>query len=104
MKKLISLIVVLAMVFSCMPAHLVAFADTESIVLDADKSITANVNTKTVTDTFSASYDAHSLYVYHSNWNQRNAYVGFDLTNAFTEEQLGVEYAVKKATVAVNCV
>ena len=103
-KKIVSFVVVLCMIFSCMPTNLTVFAESSSIVLNASKSITANVNTKTVTDTFSASYDAHSLYVYHSNWNQRNAYIGFDLKNAFTKEQLGVEYAVKKATVTVNCV
>ncbi len=103
-KKVFSLIIVLCMIISCIPMQITVFAEADSIVLNATKSVTANVNTKVVTDAFSSSYDAHSLYVYHSNWNQRNAYIGFDLKNAFSDEQLGNDYAVKKATVTINCV
>lgn len=103
-NRVLCLFVVLCMVIGCIPAQLTALAESNVITVTSTKSVTANINTKVVTDTFSSSYSSSSLYVYHSNWNQRNAYFGFDLNSAFTTEQLGEDYAVTKATVTVNCV
>ncbi len=102
MKKVLALVLTLVMALSVMPS-LSVFAAEDSVSVTATKSITANLNTQVVTDTYSSSYSASDLYVYHSNWNQRNAYVGFDLSNAFTSDQLKEGNAVTQATLTATC-
>ncbi|MBQ8540847.1 MAG: BNR-4 repeat-containing protein [Clostridia bacterium] len=102
MKKVLSFIVALCMVVSVIPA-LPAIAEDNTVTITATKTMTANLSTQSITDTFSGSYDATNLYVYHSNWNQRNGYIGFDLSNAFTAEQLREGSIITNATLTVNC-
>ncbi len=104
-KKLIALIVALTMIASVMPVIGASAADNV-ITVTATKSMTANICKASVADDdvkYSDSYDISSLYIYHSNWNQRSGYVGFDISNAFTDEQLTDAYTVKNASLTVNC-
>ncbi|MGN1098496.1 MAG: Ig-like domain-containing protein, partial [Clostridia bacterium] len=89
-----------------LPCLAFAVGEENIVVIESNKTMTANVNDKKINgDTLNISgYDGNSMYVYHANWNQRNGYVGFDLSKAFTDEQLSGELSVTKATLTVNCV
>ena len=102
MKKVLSFVLAFCMVMALVPALPIVAADG-NVVVTATKTMTANLSTKSITDTFSSSYPSSSLYVYHSNWNQRNGYMGFDLSDAFTEEQLAEGNVITSATLTVNC-
>ncbi len=107
-RRIMALLTALVMILAVVPGVAIAAdsaADPNTVVVTSNKTMTANVADKGINGgTININgRDANSLYVYHSNWNQRNGYMGFDLTNAFSDEQLSDALAVKKATVELNC-
>ncbi len=103
-KRFLALLTALVMVMAIVPGLAFA-ADGDIIEVVATKSMTANILDKKINgDTINITgRDANSLYVYHANWNQRNAYVGFDLKDRFTADQLSGKTALQSATLSVNC-
>ena len=104
-KRFLALLTALVMVLAVMPGLAFAADVADTVTVEATKTATHNVkgSGSATDDVTLGSYPSSSLFVYHSNWNQRNAYVGFDLSNAFSADQLSGKKVVKKATLSLNC-